>query len=135
MAGTRASDWGMSGPLGAYTELANSETLVVIHIETIEAVDAIEDYVAVDGIDVLFLGPTDLSQSLGVPGQLHHPDVEAAMKRVADVVVKSEKVLGLFATTIEMSREWQHYGARYITTSADGFLRNGMHEFLERVRA
>ncbi len=135
LAGTRASDWGMSGPLGEYTEMANRETLVVIHIETIEAVNAIEDYVAVDDIDVLFLGPTDLSQSLGVPGQIHHPDVEAAMKRVTEVVVKSDKTLGLFASTIEMAREWQHYGARYITTGTDGFLRNGMHEFLQRVRA
>jgi 4-hydroxy-2-oxoheptanedioate aldolase len=125
----------MSGPLGEYTKIANRETLVVIHIETIEAVEAIEDYVAVDGIDVLFVGPTDLSQSLGVPGQIHHPDVEAAMKRVAEVVVDSDKILGLFVNTIEMSREWQHYGARYITTGTDGFLRNGMHEFLERVRA
>lgn len=135
LAGTRASDWGMSGPLGEYTTMANRETLVVIHIETIEAVEAIEEYVALDGIDVLFLGPTDLSQSLGVPGQVHHPEVEAAMRRVADVVVNSEKVLGLFASTVEMSREWQHHGARYITTGIDGILRNGMHQFLERVRA
>ena len=135
LAGTRASDWGMSGPLGEYTETANRETLVVIHIETMEAVDAIEDYVAVDGIDVLFLGPTDLSQSIGVPGQIHHPEVEAAMKRVAKVVTASDKTLGLFAGTIEMAREWKHYGARYIATGTDGFIRNGMHEYLERVRA
>jgi len=135
LAGTRASDWGMSGPLGEYTEIANRETLVVIHIETMEAVDAIEDYVAVDGIDVLFIGPTDLSQSIGVPGQVHHPEVEAAMKRVAKVVTASEKTLGLFAGTIEMAREWKHYGARYIATGTDGFIRNGMHEYLERVRA
>lgn len=135
LAGTRASDWGMSGPLGEYTEIANRETLVVIHIETMEAVDAIEDYVAVDGIDVLFIGPTDLSQSIGVPGQVHHPEVEAAMKHVAKVVTASDKTLGLFAGTIEMAREWKHYGARYIATGTDGFIRNGMHEYLERVRA
>ena len=135
LAGTRASDWGMSGPLGEYTEIANRETLVVIHIETMEAVDAIEDYVAIDGIDVLFLGPTDLSQSIGVPGQIHHPEVEAAMKRAARVVTASDKTLGLFAGTIEMAREWKHYGARYIATGTDGFIRNGMHEYLERVRA
>ena len=135
LAGTRASDWGMSGPLGEYTERANRETLVVIHIETMQAVEAIKDYVAVDGIDVLFLGPTDLSQSLGVPGQIHHPDVEAAMKRVAEAVVPSDKTLGLFANTIEIAREWRHYGARYIATGTDGFLRHGMHEYLERVRA
>jgi 4-hydroxy-2-oxoheptanedioate aldolase len=135
LAGTRSSDWGVSGPFGEYTEKANRETLVVIHIETMEAVDAISDFVAVDGIDVLFIGPTDLSQSLGVPGQIHHPDVEAAMKRVAEAVVPSDKTLGLFAGTIEMAREWRHYGARYIATGTDGFLRNGMHEYLERVRA
>ena len=86
-------------------------------------------------IDVLFLGPTDLSQSIGVPGQIHHPEVEAAMQRVAEVVVPSDKTLGLFAGTIEMAREWRHYGARYIATGTDGFLRHGMHEYLERVRA
>ena len=74
----------MSGPLGEYTTMANRETLVVIHIETMEAVEAIEEFIEVDGLDVLFLGPTDLSQSLGVPGQIHHPEVEAAMRRVAE---------------------------------------------------
>ena len=135
LAGTRASNWGMSGPLGEYTTAANRETLVVIHIETMEAVNAIQDFVAIDGVDVLFLGPTDLSQSIGVPGQIHHPEVEAAMRRVAEVVVPSEKTLGLYAGTIEMAREWRHYGARYIATGTDGFLRHGMHEYLERVRA
>lgn len=135
LAGTRASDWGMSGPLGEYTELANSQTMVVIHIETIEAVDAIEDYLAIDGIDVLFLGPTDLSQSLGVPGQIHHPDVKAAMKRVAKAVAPSDKALGVYAGTVEMAREWRSIGARYIVTGTDSFLRNGMREYLEGVRA
>ncbi len=135
LAGTRASDWGMSGPLGEYTEMANSQTMVIIHIETIEAVDAIEDYLAIEGIDVLFLGPTDLSQSLGVPGQIHHPDVKAAMKRVAEAVVPSDKALGVFAGTIEMAREWRSNGARYIVTGTDSFLRNGMREYLDGVRA
>jgi 4-hydroxy-2-oxoheptanedioate aldolase len=134
LAGTRASDWGMSVPLGEYTAQANRETLVVIHIETLEAVNSIEDYVAIDGIDVLFLGPTDLSQSIGVPGQIQHPDVVAAMERVAEVVVGSEKSLGLFAGTMEMARAWRERGARYITTGTDGFLRQGMNAYLQGVR-
>ena len=52
LAGTRASDWGLAEPLGAYIERANRETMVVIQIETREAVDAIEEYVDIDGIDV-----------------------------------------------------------------------------------
>ena len=66
-----------------YVERANRETLVVIQVETQAAVDAIDEYLAIDGVDVLFLGPTDLSQSLGHPGDLRHPDVLAALDRVA----------------------------------------------------
>jgi 4-hydroxy-2-oxoheptanedioate aldolase len=73
LAGSRASEWGLREPIEAYVERANRETLVVIQVETQEAVDAIDDYLKVDGVDVLFLGPTDLSQSLGHPGDLRHP--------------------------------------------------------------
>ena len=97
LAGSRASEWGLREPLSAYVERANRETLVVIQIETQDAVDAIDDYLAIDGVDVLFLGPTDLSQSLGHPGDLRHPDVLAALERVADAVVGSDKILGIYA--------------------------------------
>jgi 4-hydroxy-2-oxoheptanedioate aldolase len=134
LAGSRASDWGLGEPLGAYVERANRETLVVIHIETREAVEAIEEYVKIDGIDVLFLGPTDLSQSLGHPGDPRHPDVVAAMDRVAEVVVGSGKVLGIYAGTSEMTREWLGRGARYFTTGLETFLKAGMTAHLEHVR-
>jgi 4-hydroxy-2-oxoheptanedioate aldolase len=134
LAGTRASDWGLRESLGSYVERANRETLVVIHIETGEAVKAIEDYVAIDGIDVLFLGPTDLSQSLGHPGELNHPDVVAAMERVAEVVVGSGKVLGIYAGTASMTHEWLDRGARYFTTGLESFLKAGMAAHLQDVR-
>lgn len=134
LAGTRASEWGLSEPLGAYVERANRETMVVVHIETQDAVDAIEEYVTIDGVDVLFLGPTDLSQSLGHPGNPGHPDVIAAMERVARVVVPSDKVLGIYAGTAAMTREWLERGARYFTTGLEVFLREGMTAHLDRVR-
>jgi 4-hydroxy-2-oxoheptanedioate aldolase len=134
LAGTRASEWGLREDIGAYVARANRETLVVIHIETQEAVDAIEEYVAIDGVDVLFLGPTDLSQSLGHPGDTSHPDVIAAMLRVAEVVVPSDKVLGIYAGTPAMTEEWLGRGARYVTTGLEMFLRDGMRAHLERVR-
>lgn len=134
LAGTRASEWGLGEPLDAYVERANRETMVVVHIETREAVGAIEDYVAIDGVDVLFLGPTDLSQSLGHPGQADHPDVVAAMERVAEVVVASDKVLGIYAGTAAMTEEWLNRGARYFTTGVELFLRDGMRAHLDRVR-
>jgi 4-hydroxy-2-oxoheptanedioate aldolase len=134
LAGTRASEWGLNEPLSAYVERANRETLVVIHIETQEAVDRIEEYVAIDGIDVLFLGPTDLSQSLGHPGESNHPDVVAAMERVARVVAPSSKTLGIYAGSATMTHEWLDRGARYFTTGVEAFLREGMTAHLDRVR-
>jgi 4-hydroxy-2-oxoheptanedioate aldolase len=134
LAGSRASEWGIHEPLSSFVERSNRETLVVIHIETREAVDAIEEYVAIDGVDVLFLGPTDLSQSLGHPGQPNHPDVLAALDRVAEVVVPSDKVLGIYAGTAAMTEEWLERGARYFTTGVEMFLRDGMMAHLDRVR-
>jgi 4-hydroxy-2-oxoheptanedioate aldolase len=134
LAGTRASEWGLGEPLDAYVARANRETLVVIHIETKEAVDAIEEFVAIDGVDVLYLGPTDLSQSLGHPGQNDHPDVVAAMERVAEVVVPSTKHLGIYAGTPQMTRQWLDRGARYFATGLELFLRDGMRSYLEEVR-
>ena len=107
---------------------------MVIQIETQVAVDAIDDYLAIDGVDVLFLGPTDLSQSLGHPGELDHPDVLAALDRVATAVVGSDKVLGIYAGTAAMTHEWLDRGARYLTTSLGPFLRDGMRAHLADVR-
>ena len=135
LAGVRAGDWGMHGSIGDYTMEANRETLVVIHIETAQAVDAVGEYIEIDGVDVLFLGPTDLSHSLGYPGQVDHPEVVAAMDRVAKVVVPSDKALGIFAGSAERARRWSDKGARYICTGSDSFLRSGMKTYLDEVRA
>ncbi len=134
LAGNRASDWGSAEPLDEYTRRANRETLVVIHIETIDAVETIEDYVGIEGVDVLFIGPTDLSHSLGHAGHVGHPEVVAAMERVAEVVVPSRVTLGIYAGTAEFATGWLERGARYLTTGPDGFLRAGMAAYLDRVR-
>ncbi len=109
--------------------------MVIIHIETAEAVAAAADYAAVDDVDVLFIGPTDLSHSLGHPGDVSHPAVVAAMERVAEAVVPSDKVLGIYAGTPEMALRWKARGARYLVTGIDGFMKKGMQDYLEQVRS
>ena len=134
LAGSRASRWGVTEPLDRYTERANRETMVVVHIETIEAVDAIDRYLTVDGVDVLFIGPTDLSHSLGHPGDIDHPEVTQAMERVAEAVVGSEKVLGVFAGTPERVHAWRARGARYFATTTEGLLKGAMADYLTAAR-
>ncbi len=134
LAGSRAADWGLGESLAEYTVRANRETLVVVHIETSQAVDAVEEYLAVEGVDVLFLGPTDLSHSLGHPGDPAHPDVVAAMDLVAEAVAGSDVALGIYAATPDFARQWIGKGARYVTTGLEGFLQAGMRAYLADLR-
>ena len=134
LASNRSGDYGLSEPLDRFVARANRETLTVIHIETIEAVDAIEGYLEVDDLDVLFLGPSDLSQSMGLVGRKDHPDLVGAMDRVARAVADSDKILGLYAPTAEDAAEWVGKGARYVVTGMEGFLRSGMAGYIDGVR-
>ena len=68
-----------------YVDTANEETLVILQIEHIDAVENIEAICGVPGLDVAFIGPYDLAGSMGLMGQIHHPDVEAAVSRVFEV--------------------------------------------------
>lgn len=134
LAGVRAADYGQTGSFVEYTEAANRETLVVVQVETRQAVENIEQIAAVDGIDVIFIGPTDLSHSYGVPGQPQHPDVQAAMNRIASVVTQSNAALGMMVGSAEAARQWRERGARYITTTFESLLIPAMRAYLKDVR-
>ena len=78
-----------------YVATANRETLVVIMIEHIDAVNNIEEILDVPGIDAVFIGPYDLSCSMNLMGQVHHPDVEVVCKKVIDVATTKGIASGL----------------------------------------
>ena len=135
LAGVRAADYGQTMPLCEYVEQANRETLVVIHIETAEAVDRLPEITAIDGIDVIFIGPTDLSQSYGVPGQPQHPAVQAAMQRIVEVVAQSKAVLGVMVGNAQAAQQWRERGARYISVTLEGLLVPAVRDYLNAARA
>jgi 4-hydroxy-2-oxoheptanedioate aldolase len=130
LAGTRASDYGITEPLGAYIERANRETLVVVHIETVDAMERVDEIAAVDGVDVLFIGPTDLSHSLGLAGQLGHPTVVEAMDRIARRTLAAGKWLGLLAATPDRAAEWIDKGATYLCANVENVLAPGSSAYL-----
>lgn len=78
----RAHGYGLT--FDAYVEAGNRDGLLMVQIEHIDAVNHIEEIVSVPGIDGTFIGPYDLSMSMGLPGQLDHPDVEAAKRKVLE---------------------------------------------------
>ncbi|TBL79050.1 HpcH/HpaI aldolase family protein [Paenibacillus thalictri] len=101
-----------------YMNYSNSEKLIIVQIENPEGVEAIEDICSVDGIDMIFFGPGDLSQAYGVPGQLTHPKLLAARKKVADCALRHGKFLGT-VTTPEIIQGVIADGYRFLNIGAD----------------
>lgn len=131
---SRAADYGLSIPIAEYIEQANKATLVVAMIEDAEAVDNLPEILTVDGIDVIFVGPGDLSQSLGLPGQYDHPVVTETVERIIDEVRGSDKVLGMpgnDAPTIERNLS---LGAKYICGEATTLIAKAGWDLLAKVK-
>lgn len=130
LAGNRSTDWSVAPQA---TANANDNTLVVIQVETREAVQDIEQICAVEGVDVVFVGPSDLSQSLGVPGDFGHPLLVGAMEEAADAVHAAQKVFGLYAGTPQGAERGIELGARYVATGVESLLGPAMEAFLSAV--
>ena len=98
---TRAGNYFKDGG-GDHTNRQNDETMTVVHIEGKRGLDNLESIMTVDGIDVLFLGPYDISQSLGVPGDVRNAVVEGALREATDKACSQGRAVGSYAKDVEM---------------------------------
>ena len=98
---------------------ANRDRWVCIQIETPEAVDCVEQIVAVAGVDGLFVGPADLACTLGVPGQAMHAKCIAALKRVSAAVQAAGKWWGILPASAEHAAVSRDLGCQLFSFSAD----------------
>jgi 4-hydroxy-2-oxoheptanedioate aldolase len=105
-------------PRDEYFKKAN-ENLVIIQLEGKEAILDIDNILKVKGIDIIFIGPYDLSQSLGVPGQVSHPDVINAMNDIVKQAHSLGIIVGTFTDTPQMADMWKKAGVQYISYSVD----------------
>lgn len=115
---TRAVRFGKDATPG-FTDRLNEETMVVIHIEGIDGVRNIDGILEVPQIDVIFLGPYDLSCSLGIPGQVDSPKVREAMQAVVEKASAAGKIVGSFYRDAAEAGEARAQGIRYVTVSID----------------
>jgi 2-dehydro-3-deoxyglucarate aldolase/4-hydroxy-2-oxoheptanedioate aldolase len=130
---TRATGYGIH--FTDYVSRANNDLLVVIQIEHIEGVHNIEQLLEVEGIDVIFIGPYDLSASMGLMGQVDHPDVLNAIGKVEKACREKGMVMGYFGMTAESVLPYKEKGYRLITCGTDtGFLVNGAKAVLDSLR-
>ncbi len=97
-----------------------SETIsLTVQIESAAAVDAVEDILAVDGVDAIFLGPSDLAASLGLLGQQEHPKVRAAVEHCLLSAMAAGKPAGVNAFNPDTARHYLGAGAAFVLVGAD----------------
>jgi len=129
----RAQGYGSN--FAGYMETANVSIAVIIQAEHIDAVNNIDEIVEVDGIDAVFIGPYDLSASMGLMGQVDHPEVVEAIDRVGRACQRREISLGYFGTTAESVQDYVRKGYHLICAGTDaGFVLGGAQETLEKLR-
>ncbi|MEW5860172.1 MAG: aldolase/citrate lyase family protein [Cyanobacteriota bacterium] len=114
---TRAGVYAAAGT--QITNQLNEESLIVIHVEGIRGVENIEEIVSVPHIDVIFLGPYDLSQSLGIPGQVQDSRVIELMQKCVTTIRNAGKAVGTFTDNPETAKQWIDAGVQYITLGVD----------------
>lgn len=102
-----------------YAERQNRETTVIVQIEGKEGIHNLDDILGVDGIDVLFIGPYDLSHSLGIPGQIRHERVTGLMQEASAQAAEAGKIVGTYAEDPQMARDWIEAGAQYVAILLD----------------
>lgn len=117
----RGQKYGAPEEFEKYQEWLKDNAICIAQIEHISAVDNLEDILSVEGVDGYFLGPYDLSASMGLVGQIDHPDVQEAMNRVHEIGRKMNKPGGLHIVEPDPQKlaESIEQGLRFIAYSID----------------
>ena len=120
----RASGYGLN--FENYLETEQHELMGVIQIETVEALDNLDKIAAVEGVDVLFIGPMDLSSALGVIGQWEHPLYLDAIEKTSRAALKAGKNAGILLPSPGEFSKYHSLGYRFIACGSDiGFVVDG----------
>ncbi len=131
-AGVRSASYGYGMSMSEYAEYANSETLVCVQLEETEAVRNVDEIVQVPGVDVFFVGPSDLSQSLGYPGRPDAPEVRQAMDTVFATIAAADKISGSAGNT-DTTRRYLNQNVTYLYTHLTTLLSSAAKSFLHEV--
>ncbi len=134
LAGTRAAAFGLKDPLSEYVKQANQETLIVTHVETMDAVHALPEMLEVEGIDVVFIGPTDLSQAMGYPGRPNEPAVQETIDRCMRQIREAGKAVGTICSNGEQARRLIDKGVTYILITGVSLLSSATRQFMKEAR-
>lgn len=111
-----------AGTLSEFMENSNEKLLVLPQCETAESLAHIEEIAALPGIDGIFIGPFDLSISMGIPGEFGHPDFKAAVSRIADAFRREGKPVYIYANNAAETRAYMTAGMDGIAVSLNSII-------------
>lgn len=107
------------GRVPGYLTKANEEICVLVQVETRQSLDAIEAIAKVDGVDGVFIGPSDLAASLGHLGNPQHAEVQAAMKDAVERLTKVGKPAGILTGNEDEARRYIDWGYLFVAVGSD----------------
>jgi 4-hydroxy-2-oxoheptanedioate aldolase len=119
MGGARASRWGR---YPNYAQEANAQVCLLVQAETRTALDNLDAIVATEGVDGVFIGPADLSASLGHVGNPGHTEVQTAIDDAIRRIVKGGKAAGILTTDDALARHYLELGATFVAVGLDNNL-------------
>jgi len=102
-----------------YIHEANEQVCLLVQAETATALKNIDAIAATPGVDGVFIGPADLSATMGFPGRPNHPEVQAAIADGIARILKAGKAPGILSTTEEQARKWLAAGAVFVAVGVD----------------
>ncbi|MDR1520740.1 MAG: 2-dehydro-3-deoxyglucarate aldolase [Planctomycetota bacterium] len=126
----------MYGTIPDYYKKINGNMALLVQIENIKGVEAAREIAAVDGVDAVFVGPSDLAASLGRLGDFRHPDVQRAIQRVADNVTAAGKTAAIVSAGEEDAKRYRDMGFTTIAVGSEtGLLRSASLAMAEKYKS
>ena len=123
------------GYITDYPEKINENVGVLVQIESLQGVENVEAIANVEGVDGLFIGPSDLSVAMGHFCQPMHPDVQAAMQKIIAAGKAAGKTIGIIAPVEEQARMYLEMGVNLVAVGADlGILKNATFELRKKYK-
>ena len=115
-------------------KISNEESMIIAHIENIQAVQNLDELLPIEGIDVWFIGTSDLSHSMGIPAEYDNPELLSVVEQTIGRIRAAGRVAGLIARNGEDARWAVEHGVQYVLVGAGGLMMAGAKGFLQKAR-
>ena len=134
LASGRGSSYGIPQSVKEHVDHSNKETLVAIQIETTEAMENVEEISSIEEVDVLFFGPSDISSSFGIHGQINDPKVRDTISSLSKIAIGNGKSCGTIARDANDFEFYKEAGFQWFCSGGTNMMQTGMKEYLSELK-